>query len=251
MQSKTAREVSESHEEDKPWENFLAQWGKSILFTLIASTAFIFLANLLLSKQKERNKVVYGQAEELFLNFERDKTNTAVLKELEKTIDGEVNLESKYEARLAQMLINQGQIEQAQKFISDVKQRTGLDDKYAAYVDASIAIEEKRYDQALEKSLLLRAALENSELFSKTKEEELPFGQQLYASNLLRLAFLYQSLNKQAKELEVWESILSSKGNSKDSPRLARAMQEQFDSFKEGDISLFDYIKARKTQLDK
>lgn len=147
-------------------------------------------------------------------------------------------LKEKYEAAIAQKLINTNKLDEAlvmaNRSLSRVKAEVPF---HATYAETTLLIEQGHFQEALEKAVALKEAMGNSFI------EEHKGGSILFAHNLLRIACLQQELKNRPGEKAAWEELeaLLKKEN--------KTVQIFLQSFSDKQVSLPAYIAERKKSL--
>lgn len=169
----------------------------------------------------------------------------AAFEQLSKILASRPELNSKYDAMVAQALMIQDKPQEAIPFAERTFARVSKDNLplYIDFAKITLLIENKKYDEALSKSRDLK-----EKLLPKTEEEPITT---LSAYNLLRIAMLEQALDHKTEELQAWEELNNTLFNSKailsDGGSVQRALFEKI--FSEGPISLQNYVEYREKIL--
>lgn len=207
----------------------------------LALIAALILAYRVTNLQTLNAENDFFQAQTAFNQFQQstlsaqDSTASSDLAQLEKLMLRYPDLKPKYEGSLAQTLLANGQVAQAQVFAEGVFKRVQPDhlQLYQKYSQTSFTITEGHYADALQQTLALKTTLD--ELDQHTH----PL---LYVFNLIRLAMLYQHIQQPKEELLVWEQL-------QNQPQRLEAVLAANHLFKVGQATLNQYIEERKNTL--
>ena len=147
-------------------------------------------------------------------------------------------LQSKYEAAIAQKLLNTDKINEALVMANRALNRVQEEVPFhATYAKTSLLIEQGSFQQALENAVALKEQMGSSFL------TEPKGGSLLYVHNLLRIACLQQELKNRPGERSAWEELSCFLQTE---TRLAQTLLE---SFSEKQVNLNQYIAERKKLL--
>lgn len=201
----------------------------------IGSVAVLGGAALLIAYfQSGPTSMTYAQAEASFMKWEASPQDEALYQEMRKALRSVPILGKKYEAAIAQKLLNTDRLSDALKIaahsLDRIKDETPF---HARYARNSLLIEQGNYQLALENAVTLK---ENMGDFAK----HIGPGSLLYAHNLLRIACLQQELKNRHGEraaLEELEHFLSS------DKQISELVIESFSA------NLVQYIAERKRIL--
>jgi hypothetical protein len=153
-------------------------------------------------------------------------------------------LEKKYEAQIAQALLNSERTKEAlilaRRSLDRLKNEAPL---HAQYAETSLIIEEGKYQKALEKAVALKEQIARSFHPRETRGKRLVGGAILYAHNLLRIAFLQKELKNRPGERAAWEELESFFAEEKPVSIVIEP------TFEEKELGLSDYISERKKQI--
>ncbi|MCB1072953.1 MAG: hypothetical protein KDK96_07635 [Chlamydiia bacterium] len=223
-------------------------WKKIGLYALPAA----LVAGLLVAKlgtKKGRAEGDYVSATAAFTKWEQvlDQNGDDFAK-LEKLVKKHPELQSHYDASIAQSLLAAISPQEATPFIERTLRRT-QQPYYGDYARTSLKISEKRYQEALEESLNLRDKMHSDPSFwEKSKNNSA-----LFAFNLMRIATLSHELNHKESELNAWKEIKQYGGwDNKQSPTNSighEGFKQLLSHFSVQETTLLDYIKAREEEL--
>lgn len=165
-----------------------------------------------------------------------------------------------YEALIVQKLLALGKAAEAQSLAENVLKRASQQSPsyYAQFAKTTVLIESRSTDKDLEKALkealTLKEEMLSDEQFWQAQTTS-HFGSVLFAFNLLRIAFLSETLKKFDEELLAWKELKRyAKWNEisidKEMVKLdEKAFHLLAKHFTEGSLSLQDYIKYRETTI--
>lgn len=224
-------------------ENSTIQWisenGQNLLIALLFAIALFFTAYRFSSFGIVKSELNYINAENEYERFIHEKDSTVsenALKRLSSLMVIEPDLNAKYDGLIAEKLIIDGKITESLPFAERTISRTKSENSpfYTEYSETALLIGEKKYEEALNKSLILNAAM------IKNKAEN----SLLFAFNLLRIGILQQELQLLSQELSTWtEWDMRAKGQEE------KQFTRILNHFNVNKLSLTDYIESRKTFL--
>lgn len=184
------------------------------------------------------NALNYAEAERVIAKWRDSPGDDVLYLNMKDAIRNVPALKKKYEAAIAQKLINTDKLSEAlimaNSSLSRVKDEAPF---HATYAMTSLLIEQGSFQEALEKAVALKEQMGVSFL------TEYKGGSLLYVHNLLRIACLQQELKNRPGEKAAWEeleTILKSKN---------KVAQILLGSFSEKQINLTQYIAERKKSL--
>ncbi len=179
---------------------------------------------------KDEGTSGFLQAKSAFEQWKKAPESESLAKEMERGLHKIPSFRRLFEAEIAQVCLSHGQVERANVKAAPCIARLQEDfPLHAAFAKASLLIEEKEYQKALEASVTLKERLEGSKEFISLK-----------GWNLVRLAFLHKQLQNSSGELSAWEEVKT-------------FIQEEGEGLNIGlgksDFSLADYIAHREREL--
>ena len=194
----------------------------------------------------------YLTAEKIFNEWSGDRNEKLI--KLQKILKQHPELHAKYDGRIAQKLLLSSQQGLAASFSKATQQRIGeLSPYYTQFSNCSLLIGDKKFDEALSQSKILKQSLDQDETFWKTKSEIVKHGAILYGYNLLRIAFLEQMVGNVGGELAAWKEFKREAGWLESEPPIKQLDPESFylisQNFQKNDVSLKDFIHYRETLL--
>ena len=137
------------------------------------------------------------QAKAAFDQWKQTPGDGLLAKEMERALDKAPGLKRALEAEIAQVFLSDGQFENADALATSCIERLNAESPlHADFAQASLLIEQKEYQKALELSVTLKEHLEEEGTSSN-----------LCGWNLLRLAFLQKQLQNKSGELAAWEDV--------------------------------------------
>jgi hypothetical protein len=245
-----AKEMGES-----PLVDFMIENGRTVLYVISALLALFFIAYLLSARSTTKAEIDYFNAEidfhhfqQNFRKFEKASLNPSYV-QLNAILERRPDLQGKYDAPIAQILVEQGEGESAFPFAERTFQRVEREKlfNHLSYAKATLAISLGKYQEALQQALALNESLEKIRL----DEQNQLSSEVLYLYNLLRIAFLNRELNDKAAELAAWKSFekygeVVAKASLSDREAL---FQQVVNSFSNGKATLFNFIEKREAFL--
>lgn len=230
--------------EESPWVQYLLLHGRNILYALLALIIAGIIVYQFTATREMQKETDYWTAEKdfrLLLNPSSEMAKNDPVNELKAMIDQHPQLHAKYDGRVAQILINRGELAEAMPFAQSAIARTHAINEpfYSDYAQTTLLIMQGQYDQALANARAMQAKM--IEQRKQVEPEQLEFGDTLYALNLLRLGILQQQLGLGDEELKTWQEWKSLSQ--------AKMLYLQQGLFADGRVSLIDYINARESQL--
>ncbi len=218
------------------WLQNLSERKKQIAISSASCIAGVAL--LIGYFQSGPNALNYAAAEGAFAEWEASPHDERLYQSMKTAISSIPELQKKYEASIAQKLLDTDRINEAlvmaNRSLTRVKEEAPF---HAIYAETSLLIEQGGFQEALENAVALKEQMGSSFL---TEEKG---GSLLYVYNLLRIACLQQELKNRPGEKAAWEELESflQTGN-----RLAHIL---LDNFSEKQVNLSQYIAERKKAL--
>lgn len=215
---------------EKIYSMFLQNKVKFILYFVLSILFIIFLGEKLpFFKKVSIEKLTL--LEQHFLDWKKDPNSKDKFQSLALSINKVPSFGLMLEPEIAQILIHE-ENENFKDIGKKVLDRTSPS-YYVDFSNISLLISEKKYKDAYESSLALKAKLEE-----KSKQNLM-----IYPYNLLRICFLMKELNDCEKEMKAWGE-------------LEKYISEKETSFvseieKNNRIKLPDFISQRKLYLNK
>jgi len=228
-----------------------------LMYGLIAVLAVFIIGYRLSNTHTNEVEQDYIHASNDFSVFAKtpnlnDPTTQASFDQLKSSMQSHPELHAAYDALIAQILLNHDQVNQAMPFATETLARTKVNhlSYYTDYAAASLLISQKKFQEALDKTLALQQ--EMGQAINKTEDTPRTFNDELFAINLLRIAMLQQLLGNKSAELQTWQLWQQyaglKEGKSplpvKIHPQAFRVLNQQLNV---GSISLADYISYRES----
>ncbi len=186
------------------------------------------------------------QAKKAFENWKKEPLDQSLKAEMSKSLKKIDGLERAKESEIAQILISAGQVDSADLLARQSIERLKKESPFhAAYAEATLNIEKKEFQKALEASVALKAQMERGLDAKVLKGKNLQGGCTLYASNLLRIALLQKQVGNAPGELSAWEELKGLLDMHEDS--IAAQLLEA--NFGKNGFSLSDFISLRERFL--
>jgi hypothetical protein len=239
-----------------PAVHWISDNGKQLLWILAAAILLflLFYRFFGVGSPSEKDFLI---AENDFITFKKsalEKPNAeqqqAAFDHLTALLKKYPELHAKYDGPMAQILLEQGKVQEAAPFITNTLQRTLPDNLtyFTQYSRTTMTIENQDYKKALDEAQDLTQKLIDSSNASNKKVDEI-----LYAYNLLRIAFLSQQVGDMGREMATWHAFMNTQPKAESNVSIQPVDQGVRDlviqPFTEGKISLLDYIQQRKKFL--
>lgn len=225
------------------FSDFISKHWPKLAALFLALIATIFICQQFASKKSVESKRDFITLQKTYDSYQSgtipsvDDLNTIV-----KIVAKHPELHPKYDGLLAQCFIYQDNIAQAMTFASSSMERIEKNNPspYLQFSEATLAIADHQLTVAFEKSQQLDHFL--------NIDQSKPYSF-LQLANLIRIAMLSQHLNLVQPEIAAWEKIRFI------SSETALCSQEIFERmntlFKDGQVSLTDYMLMRMQELTK
>ncbi len=220
-------------------EHPLIQWivdnRRSLLYIFVGVIAAIILITRFSMGAPGQKEADLIKAETEFVNIQRailgvdtDLSQNEAITKLHQLLSKYPELNSKYDAPIAQAFIAAGKANDAQTYADQSLKRTGSNHLplYQDFARTSLFIEKEQYQEALTQAQKLKTVLQDQTPKST-----------LFAYNLLRIALLQQALGNKNEELKTWQEW-----NSYSNSDAFKLINNQLES---GGIKLSDYIAQR------
>jgi hypothetical protein len=234
---------------DHPVIHWIVENRKNILYvfaTLVILTLLLVRFTAGAPGQKEANLI---QAETEVVNLQRvilgiDKETNIdeAFKKVNQLLKQYPELNSKYDAPLAQAFLATDKPTDAQSFADQSLKRTKANDLnfYQDFAKTSLLIGEGKYQEALTQAQQLKDTL-----LKEAPEKDLKFGSALFAYNLIRIATLNQALENKKEELNAWKEWKEYSKTSQNQIN-SDAFLQITKQLETGHIKLTDYIAQRE-----
>lgn len=239
---------------------FCADWisdnSKIILLSFVTLIVLSFTLSQLMGKISMGKKSDYLEVHRAFRAWSANEGHDLkMLRSLEGPLSRHPELESKFGAHIAQRLLCFGDVKKADRYAKAALDRAGdlMSPYYERFSRNTLLISRGQFAPALEEANHFKLELENDDAFWEGRDKFVRSGTVLYAYNLVRIAALERQLGSNEGELRAWEELVSNAGwndrplNTKTYDPQAYELLAQ--NFKQGDVSLLDYIEQRKKNL--
>ena len=226
-------------------ENTYIQWithhGRELLMGFVAIVLILIIVLRMTTGYGSKAYSDYISAENNFYTVligakpgSDPRATEDALESLDKLLEKHPELHARYDGILAQTLINQGKVKESITFVKESINRSTKKELpfYADFAVTTILITKQQYEKALDRAKAL-----------KNRMVANGFGDTLYAYNLIRIAMLEKQVGTPEDELTAWQEL--KKAESVD----AKAFEQVIQLFKEGNVTLADYIEAREKTL--
>ncbi len=215
---------------------------KEILASSAALVAGIVF--LIVHFQTGPSAMTYARAEEVFAKWEASPADGSLYRDLREAVRKVPTLRAKYEAVMAQRLLDVKKIDEALEMANQslirVKDETPFHSEFA---HTSLLIAKGAYQEALEKAVALKEQIGSFFDVKSLGGDHLVGGSILYAHNLVRIACLQQELKNRPGEKAAWEEL---EGFLREGTPVADAI---LNNFSEKQLDLTQYIAERKKHL--
>lgn len=256
--------MTKEHEPVQPelWqlaeENSIVQWvtkhGSTIAYAALGILVLLILLVRLGWIGGSHTLEEEVKAQKSYAAFIKDPTGTEgqeALQSLSAQLAKQKNLQPLYDDKLTEELLILGKPQEARPLLERSLDRTKtlLPTVFRDYAATSLTIAEGKYQDALNQAMLLHA-----EMIALAKDTSptlpvLPYGESLFASNLLRIVFLQRELGLHNDEIKTWSEWKEYReGKQQDLPitipaSVFAAVEEVFNL---GQVKLDDFIKSKK-----
>lgn len=168
----------------------------------------VFLYRLIASQtaKAEENYLALASAAAIVNNPEAPADKRAVaLSDLRRLLESSPNLQAKYDGLIAQQLILEKKIDEANPYIQQTLSRVKGEDSpyYLDYSKTSIALASGKKEESLKEAYALRDKM----LQVKPADRSVQFGGVLYAFNLIRIALLEKEFQNKDAEKKAWQEL--------------------------------------------
>jgi hypothetical protein len=194
--------------------------------------------------QSGPDPISYARAEAAFEEWSASPQDEILYRKMKLSFRKIPALEKKYEAVIAQKLLDTDKSDEAIQIAErSLKRVKGEIPYHGEFAQTTLLIERGAHQQALEKAVGLKESMSRNFDLSSFSKDRLAGGSLLYAHNLLRIACLQQELKNHPGEKAAWEELESFlSANS----AVADLVQNNFSEKK---LNLSQYIAERKKQL--
>lgn len=248
-----------------PVIDWISKHGEKLIYSILAAFSLLFLGYLWQSGTSTKMEGDYQSAGREFQTFQQaamagqTQEMEQAYQKLSLILSQLPDLHAKYDGQIAQILIDSGEIEQAQPLAQATLQRVSQDNLpfYNEYARITFLIEEGQYASAIQRSLALKQEmirqLQLGEQQNQIQTAAPTFGSLLFAMNLIRTAFLERQVGNGVKEAESWEewNMYTSHTNTRPLPPVDRkAFFTVAQLYNQDALSLDSYIQNRLKSLE-
>lgn len=234
--------MNSSFQELSPFLQSLYFRRKEVLIG--AASVIAAIGILIVYFQMGPNANAYATAEMAYSKWNASSMDEELYSKMKEAIRKVPALEKKYEAAIAQSLLDGEKVDEAMAMAKRSLGRIKEDIPFhAAFAQNSLMIEQGAYQDALEKAVQLKERMLQAFNVEEFSGNRYAAGSLLYAHNLLRIACLHEKLNNRHGEKAAWEELegLIQKQSIVSDLLLA--------SFSEKQIDLNAFIAERKKHL--
>ena len=231
---------------EHPLLQIIAKNGYLVLFAFLGLVAIFVLFERYQTYQHQQLKKDYFDAQsqlEILYSLEKKgleqpETFEAPFNKLGQILSNHEELQPRYENLLAQILIENGKISSALPYAEASILRTQVNEEtnplylFESFSRTSLLISGEDYESALTRSLKLQESLQSADLPT------------LLTFNTLRIASLYQHLEKHEKEKEIWKELDTKIKNKEFNSSFKLPLLIK--NLSEGQLSFEKYINYRK-----
>ena len=220
--------------------DWFQEYGQKMIYG-IAALVVIMIAGLVWSSaRKDASEKAYVEAELSYEKFfklasdQNDPANEQPFLSLKAAIENHPDLGARYDGSIAQVFLRVGAMQPALVYGDKALKRLAKEDFpfFEEFSKTSLLIVQGNEQEALKRALFLQK-----------KMTETPTTDALTLLNHVRIAMLYGRLGNKLEELKAWtqwDQLVTM------NPQTA---QQIADGFKTGNVTLADYIAARKKDL--
>ena len=177
-----------------------------------------------------------SDVQKMFDEWSKKPSDEQLFNQLSKSLAKTAEIRKFMEPEIVQILIGSGQSEKINlQDLSCIQLLQKILPNYAKFANNTLLIEKKSYQKALEESVFLKELIEREQDGKKTA---------LYASNLLRIAFLQKELKNGAGEIAAWEDVKAILNI--DHGLASEFMKDSFNLMSSKQFDLTQYIQARE-----
>lgn len=243
----------------QPFFEWLIEHAQTILYSLLGAFSLLFILYFWLASGSTKAEKDYITASEQFYIFENPQSNFSqkekdeALANLTQLMKSHPDLQAKFDAPIAQILINDKN-QQAKIFANSAFQRVSKDNIpfYLDFAKITLLISQNQFNEAINESVALNGKMIEALNQSENEASLGEFGPFLFAYNLLRTAFLYQYSENPDEEMKIWDQWKSFTSGESTSliPNIDRkAFFTISQLFSDGSVSLDQYIDMRIQKL--
>lgn len=229
--------------DSQPLSDWLSENKSIFLWVFLGIIALLAIASQIINWRTLSAEKDYFQAESTFTQYQKIAANPSEsstakgdLTLLQTLMERHPELKPKYEGPVAQTLLINGQVAEAEPLVKDIFNRTNPEylNHYRQYTQATLLIGKGDYSNAIDASLQLKTALDQLEGTDFTV---------LYTFNLIRLGTLYQQTGQSEAEKDIWNQLLNE-------PDRHAMLQTANGVLNIGQATLGQYIEERRAVLE-
>lgn len=253
-------EIKKSLEELCFWnsfekKNFFVRYARAILYSIAAMLFLLLLLYRLASGSQANSERDYLNAETNYLHFSSTQEQGEGIDPLLNILNRHNELHPKYDGKIVQSFLKREDALGAKEFAHFSLERVS-EKFHSFYIDYSrntLNIFESDFVLALDSAKELKENL--LEYFNSSEEnrESGSCGKLLFIYNLLRIAFLEQEIGSYEGEKKAWDEFVMRVSGKNDSLSFVSETSDVhrllFSNFRENGVSLWDYIKFRRSFL--
>lgn len=241
--------------EGNPFINWIARNGETLLYGVLGLFVLLFGGYLWFAGSSTKSEGEFQSANEQFAIFRQQADSSPEAQQeafsnLTQLIAKQPDLGSKYDARIAQELIDRYDYKLAKPFAEAALDRVSKDQIpfYVDYAQITLLIAGHHFEEAIKQSIMLKEEMVKAlSQWSEAKKEH-AFGELLFAFNMLRIPLLQQQLGAKVDERQSWEewkSYSNSETHSLPPTFDKKAFYTVAQLFSDGSVSLDNYIDMR------
>lgn len=242
-----------------PFIEWITRHGETLLYVVLGAFIVLFGGYLWFAGSSTQAEGEFQNANEQFYVFQQGaetppQAKQEALSKLTQLIVKQPDLSAKYDARVAQILIDRNEFKQAEPFAESSLERVSKDHIpfYVDYAQITLLIAASKFEEALTRSIALKEQMLKDMVQWGEGTKNHSFGEVLFAFNLLRIPFLQQQVGATAEELQSWndwKSYMAPGIHSLPTAFNTKALFTVAQLFSDGSVSLDNYIDMRLQML--
>lgn len=243
---------------ENPLIERLTRHGESILYGVLGLFVLLFGGYLWFASGSTQAEGDFQAADEQFAVFQSQaesspKDMQEAFSKLDLLIAKQPDLGAKYDARIAQELIDRNDYRQAKPFAEAALDRVSKDliPFYVDYAQITLLIAGHHFEEAIKQSIALKDEM-LKDMSRRDEAKKHSFGELLFAFNLLRIPLLQQQIGAKADERQSWDEWKSySNPESRSLPATfdKSAFYSVAQLFTAGSVLLDNYIDMRLQKI--
>lgn len=235
--------------------NWLQNNGQNVAYFFAGLLGAIVLGYWFFSHRTAKIEQEYYIAENAVVKMqlpqvtEQDKVAaTQAYDKLKTIVNGNRDLQAKYDGIIAETLLQQGNVQEALPFAERNLERVKVDNLpfYQDFARNTLLISQAQYDQALKQSIQLQTQMQAQAKEADDQNIPRTFGDSLYAMNMIRIAMLQQQAGLKADELKTWDQINQAMNGKNSVIKDLNALNAVISHMDDTGVSLSNYIDSRK-----